>query len=420
VFFLLADSPPTQRENELSVIEEIKRRLRESGHADQQHRIVLEEYRDKIKSWRHKCGSILMWLQRYAHDYEHMFVLDADSSLSEEDPHRPETCDVLARMVVAMRDDPNLAMIQAGIEIRDYRTWWGWVQCVNTRIGTNYYFPVFSFVYGRTVPCYGHNCLLRVSDFVGHVQNTLLYTSHDHVDSSDLAAAGRGCVLSNTVLTYEQAEDTLPGWFKREARWSRGNGQWVVYMLKKRGLPLGVIAYLTLGVFQYLWAVLASVFFIFGIVLIYQGYALVDTEGQDVARIMVAAVVLTMLVPKLLACPRIREFIATSLLSLLLGPTLLMYQGVCFLMGAFGAGWIPRGARSSGFGMTQVLGTITALMPAMIVGLILSALAREKIFSASAGDLLIGTMIMAMILSPLTALLLSWPFAQRQIPAPHH
>ena len=39
--------------------------LRAGGREYDGHRIVLEEYRDKPQSWRHKCGSLLMWLRRY-------------------------------------------------------------------------------------------------------------------------------------------------------------------------------------------------------------------------------------------------------------------------------------------------------------------------------------------------------------------
>src|SRR6185436_10993311 len=161
-------------------------------------------------------------------------------------------------MASAVRADPDLAVVQAGIRIDDARTLWGRMQAVNSQAGASYYFPVFSWVYGRAAPCYGHNCLIRVKDFEAYARNTLVYTSHDHVDSADLAAAGRGCVLTDAVVTCEQPEDTLPGWLKRECRWSRGNGQWLVYLLRKRGLPAGAAVYLGLGIMQYVWALLAG------------------------------------------------------------------------------------------------------------------------------------------------------------------
>jgi hypothetical protein len=407
-FFLLADSPVSQRDNELHVIREIKRRLRESGRGYYQDRIVLEEYRDKPPSWRHKCGSLLTWIRRYGEKFKYMFILDADSSLAEEDPRRPETCDVVERMLIAMRNDASLAMVQAAIEIRDYHTLWGWIQAINARIGSSYYFRVFSYVYQRAVPCYGHNCLFRVSDFASHVKNTLLYTSHDHIDSSDLAAAGRSCVLSDAVVTYEQPEDTLPGWLKRECRWSRGNGQWLVYLLRKWPLPLGPAVYLSLGILQYVWALLASVLLISAAVLVHQDVSMVGRPDALPARLLIGVVLFTLLVPKLAAAPTLPEFFVNVLSSAVLGPTLVLFQGLSFLLGAFGSKWVPRGARVDGFDLRHVMRISTTFFPALLLGLVLWNLIRENI-SVHTGGTLIVVMVVGLMLSPVVGLVLSWP-----------
>ena len=64
-FFLLADSPATEQANEQGVVRRVKRMVCAGGRGYDGHRIVLEEYRDKPQSWRHKCGGLLMWLRRY-------------------------------------------------------------------------------------------------------------------------------------------------------------------------------------------------------------------------------------------------------------------------------------------------------------------------------------------------------------------
>jgi hypothetical protein len=414
IFFLLADSPPSQRENELHVIREVKKRLSATGYAAFENRLVLEEYRDKPPPWRHKCGSLLRWLERYSNQYDFMFILDADSSLADEDPRRPETCDVVERMAVAMQRDSNLALVQASIEVRDCQTWWGWIQSINARVGASYYFPIFAYLYGRTSPCYGHNCLLRVSDFVEHLQNTLLYTSHDHVDAADLAAAGRGCVLSTAVTTLEQTEESLPMWIKRECRWSRGNGQWIVYLIKKPWLPLGVIVYLTLGVLQYLWALLASILLICAVVLIHQGHSLVTNADALAVRLIIGLVVVTLFLPKLAATRRLTDFVTSLAVSTLLGPTLMMFQGIAFLLGAFGSKWIPRGARSSTFDAAEMMRITGTFIPSTILGLLLWELIRSYVHF-HAGDLLICLTVFAMIVSPITGLLLSWPWRQKLV-----
>jgi hypothetical protein len=352
-------------------------------------------------------------MQRYGDRFEYMLVLDADSSLPAPDPRVPQTCEPLERMLVAMRRDAGLAMVQATIQIHDYHSAWGWLQGVNTRVGSDYYFRVFSHVLGRTSPCYGHNCLFRVADFAAHAKNTLLYTSHDHVDSSDLAAAGRGCVLTDAVLTCEQPEDTLPGWLKRECRWSRGNGQWLVYLLRKRPLPLGVAVYLGLGVLQYVWALLSGVLLISAAALVHFDVPLVAHPDGLPSRLLIAAVLLTLLVPKLLATRSLRQFLVGVVSSVLLGPTLCLYQGIAFVLGAFGSKWVPRGARASGFDLISATRVCAAFFPAMILGLVLWGLiATPATQDPDGGSLLLALMAVGMILSPLSGLLLSWPIGR--------
>ena len=414
-FFLLADSPAEQRDNEEEVVREAKRRLRAAGRGYFEDRVVLEEYRNKPASWRHKCGSLLTWLRRYGREFEYMFVLDADSSLPDPDPRRPETCDVVERMAVAMQEDRGLALVQASIQIRDYQTLWGWLQGVNTLIGSDYYFRIFSHVYGRASPCYGHNCLIRVSDFAAYAKNTLLYTSHDHIDSCDLAASGRGCVLTDAAVTYEQPEDTLPGWLKRECRWSRGNGQWLVYLLRKRQLPLAAAVYLVLGILQYVWALLAGLMLISAAVLIHRGVPLVARPDGAACRLLIGAVLFALLVPKLVASRTLPQFLATVGATVVMGASVALFQGIAFVLGAFGSRWIPRGTRANGFGVSQALSITATFFPAMVLGLFLWMLISGPLVSdPAAASLLLAVTLVGLIVSPVTSLVLSWPIGRHE------
>jgi hypothetical protein len=411
-FFLLADSPVSQRANEVEVVRRVKERLRDGGRGYYEDRIVLEEYRNKPASWRHKCGSLLMWMGRYGKQYPYMFVLDADSSLARPDPRRPETCDVIERMTLAMRDDPDLALVQSAICIRDAGTLWGRVQEMNSVVGASYYFRVFSWLYGRAAPCYGHNCLIRVKDFAAYARNTLHYTSHDHVDSADLAAAGKGCVMTDAVITYEQPEESLPGWLKRECRWSRGNGQWLVYLLRKRPLPAGVAVYLVLGLMQYMWALLATLLLVSGAVLVYHGVPLIPRPDAMPSRLLMGGVLFALFVPKLVAAPSLPQFIACAASSVFLGPTLTLFQGISFLLGAFGSKWIPRGARAEGFGAAQAMRICAAFFPSMVLGLLLWSMVAVGSAGIWGGGML-AAMAAGMILSPVLGLVLSWPLPVR-------
>jgi membrane glycosyltransferase len=413
-FFLLVDSPPDQRGNELAVIDLVKTLLRQRGRPEDQSRLVLQEYRDKPELWRHKCGSILRWVQECGRQYEFMFILDADSSLPDEEPHRPRTCDVIERMLLAMMRDRNLALVQAAMLIPAPKTPWAWLQAVNTRMGTAFYLPAFAYVYQRTAPCYGHNCLVRVRDFAQHARNTLYYTSHDHIDAADLAAAGRGCVLSDAVVTCEEPEETVLSWLKRDCRWARGNGQWIVYLLKKRGLPLGPIVFLSLGIAQYLWALMAGMFFIASAALLRGDYQLVADARSLPAVLLIGIVAFTLMAPKMLACPGSYLASAGSLaISLILGPPLLMCLGLAFLLGAFGARWVPRASRSGAFDWRQMLRIAAVLAPIMLLGLALWP-AGELAHRSFWGGALVRFMIACLVLSPLSAVLVSRPWALRQ------
>ncbi|MGE5609379.1 MAG: hypothetical protein ACM359_09000 [Bacillota bacterium] len=417
MFFLLVDSPESQRDHELSVVRDVRRRLRAAGHEDYSHRLALEEHRDKPPVWRHKCGSILRWLQRHGSQYEFMFLFDADSSLPEENPNEPRTRDVVERMVVAMLRDRNLAMVQAAMHIRDHQTPWGWVQAVNAQVGTAYYLRVFSYLYGRATPCYGHNCLLRVRDFARYARNTLRYTSHDHIDASDLAAAGRGCMISDAVLTLEEPEDSILMWLKREARWSRGNGQWIVYLCKKRGLPLAPIVFLSLGIAQYLWALVGGLFFVATAAVLSDNSGLASHVGTAPAQVLTGLVAFALFVPRCLASPSYREFFGSTAIGLILGPAIMLFQGLAFVLGAFGTRWIPRGSRTDLFSPRQMLRIASTFLPITVLGALLWYQVADNLQSGHF-TLFLQIMITALIVSPLTAVLVSWPWRRyRREPA---
>jgi cellulose synthase/poly-beta-1,6-N-acetylglucosamine synthase-like glycosyltransferase len=320
-------------------------------------------------------------------------------------------------MALAMQEDRGLALVQASIQIRDYQTLWGWVQGVNTLIGSDYYFRIFAHVFGRAAPCYGHNCLIRVRDFAAYAKNTLRYTSHDHIDSSDLAAAGLGCVLTDAAVTYEQPEDTLPGWLKRECRWSRGNGQWLIYLLRKRPLPLAVAVYLALGILQYVWALLAGLMILSAAVLISRGVPLVTRPDGADSRLLIGIVLFALAVPKLVAARTLPHFLATAVASMVLGSSLALFQGLSFVMGAFGSRWIPRSARGSGFNLAQAVSFSATFFPTMILGLVLWRLIRGPFTTKpAAGSVLLAVMVAGLILSPVTSLVLSWPIGRHPRP----
>jgi membrane glycosyltransferase len=407
--FLLFDSPQDQRENELSVITGIKSELRKAGRHADAGRVAFEEYRNKPKRMRNKPGSIELWLASHAQQYQYMFVLDADSSLAAADDSRPEERDILARLVLAMERHPELAMIQSAIQIRSHQTIWGWFQAVNGVLGSRYHGPLFQWLLSGQVPSYGHNVLFRVSDFVNHVKNTLQYLSHDFLDAADLATAGRKCIHTHNVVTYEQTEESLLGYLVRELRWARGNAQWVNYWLSKPGLALGPRVFLAIGIMAYVLPMMASLMPILSVFLIYAGVTLITATHLWAAYLLLALVVIALFLPKVIAARSVAEFDGTAVVGALISPALMLLRGILFLIAAFGSKWSPRGSRTPNLDFEHAAGILRWFCPVALLGIILQFFFLQDTPAQGFGMFLIRAHTMLLIASPLLALILSCP-----------
>jgi hypothetical protein len=162
------------------------------------------------------------------------------------------------------------------------------------------------------------------------------------------------------------------------------------------------------GLMQYVWALLATLLVVSGAVLVYRGVPLVPRPDGLPSRLLMGAVVFALFVPKLVASPSLPQFLACAVTSVVLGPTLTLFQGISFLLGAFGSKWIPRGARGEEFGARQAMRTCATFFPSMVLGLILWSMVSAGSAGAWGGGLL-GAMAAGMILSPAVGLVLSWP-----------
>ncbi len=418
--FLLFDSPLEQHDNEVAVVEEIKRRLEQSGHARDAARVRMETYRDKPAGLRNKPGSIQLWIERYAEQFDYMFVLDADSSLLEEDPGRPATCHVLSRLVLAMERHPELAMIQTAIDLKTAPTLWGWVQRVGCRMASRYHGRLFQWLLEGTVPSYGHNLLFRVSDFVTHVRNTLEYLSHDFLDAADLATAGRKCVFTYAAATAEEGEASLLGFVKRDLRWARGNAQWANYLFTKPKLPLGPKIYLGIGILCYVWPLAGSIAFATSVLLVSAGVTLFDAAHPWAMQVLSAGVLASLVLPKALGAGSWAEFNGAIVIGLVASPSLTLLQGVMFLLGAFGTRWTMRGSRSARLDLDHALGILRLYLPVALLGLTLWLFFLEGAVGMDFGGLVLRLHLLLMVGSPLLALILSCPLlTSPQIPADH-
>lgn len=414
--FLLFDSPQEQHRNELAVVEQIKASLRQLGRGADVSRIHMETYRDKPRKMKNKPGSIDMWLSRYAEKYEYMFVLDADSSLLEEDPSRPQTCDALQRLVLTLQRHPEIAMVQSAIKVHTDRTLWGWFQSVGARMASRYHGLLYKWLLEGTVPSYGHNVLFRVSDFSKHVANTLEYLSHDFLDAADLQTAGRKCIHTYAVLTGEVGEASLLGYLKRDLRWARGNAQWGNYWLTKPGLPLGARIYLGIGILCYVWPLLASMLLIASVFLLGAGIPLISSDHPWSVQLLLGLVLASLILPKALASRSLGEFYGSVLIGMLMTPSLMLWQGVLFLLGAFGSKWTMRGSRTAKLDFEHAKGILQMFFPVSLAGLVLWMLCQEGTGAERLGQVLISTHLLLLIASPAIALMMSYPLPDRARP----
>jgi hypothetical protein len=338
-----------------------------------------------------------------------MFVLDADSSLLEADPSVPETCDPLERLVLTLQRHPDISMVQAAIKVHTDRTLWGWFQAVGARMASRYHGLLYKWLLEGTVPSYGHNVLFRVSDFSKHVANTLEYLSHDFLDAADLQTAGRKCIHTYAVLTGEQGEASLLGYVTRDLRWARGNAQWVHYWLTKRGLPLGARIYLAIGILCYVWPLLASLLLITSAFLLGAEVPLVVSAQSWSVYLLLAFVSASLILPKALAARSFAEFKGSVLIGMPITPSLMLWQGLLFLLGAFGSKWTMRGSRTAKLDFEHARGILRLFFPVSLLGLVLWIFFLRGSGVESFGQLIITAQVMLLIASPLLALVFSYP-----------
>lgn len=403
-FFILFDSPNAEQPNERQVAEWILSQLTDN----QRQRLHVLEYRQKPRHLQTKTGSLYYWLKKFGADFDYMVILDADSTLADEDPEQPETVDVIARLVTTLERNSDLAMVQCGTEVKEWRSAWGWMQCVNSRIAFRYQGRLMERILGKQCPCYGHNVIFRVQDFRQHVANTLCYLSHDHIDSADLTTAGRGCIHSHRVTMGESPEDSLAGYLKRDLRWARGNGQWLMYLLSKRQLPIGPWFYLVLGILHYLVPVFLSTFVVTSAVLISASHRLLSPAELTSAVILVTLIALSLILPKFIGCSSWREFFGVLLVGVFVAPMLMLYQGTLFLTGPFGTRWTVRASRNVDRTWPTARSIAALFYPAALLGAGLwTRLPTESTFDV--GVFMIKFTLVMLILSPITALVVSLP-----------
>lgn len=222
-------------------------------------------YRLRQENTGRKAGNIADFCRRWAHDYQFMIVLDADSIMAG---------DTLVRLARMMEANPRAGIIQTLPVICRQDSLFGRLLQFGTRVGALPVATGFAFWQRGEGNFFGHNAILRLEPFARHCQLPTLsgrgplsgdILSHDFVEAAFMRRAGYEVwTLPDDRGSFEEMPANLLDYLRRDQRWCRGNLQHL-RLLGERGLhPLSRL-HLLMGVMAYVTAPLWLLFMLCGI-----------------------------------------------------------------------------------------------------------------------------------------------------------
>lgn len=288
----------------------------ERAFLDLKHTLGVSEiyYRHRIKNEGRKSGNIAEWVTTFGATYDHMIVLDADSSM---------TGDTICRLVMAMERHPSVGLIQTVPAIINAQTVFGWTQQFASAIYGRMVAAGLCWWHGAEGNYWGHNAIIRTRAFAeqaglpelpgrkpfgGHI------LSHDFVEAA-LVRRGGWAVHMTVALdgSFEECPPSLIEYAGRDRRWCQGNLQHL-RVLNARGLHWMSRLHLLMGIGSYITAPLWLAFLLTGLVISLEaqfirpeyfpkGFALFPTwPAQDPVRAMwvFGGTLALLIIPKLL------------------------------------------------------------------------------------------------------------------------
>jgi len=224
-------------------------------------------YRRRLENRHRKAGNIADWVTRWGATYDHMIVLDADSTVEAS------TLIALARTIAA---DPTAGIVQSVPHLINRVTLFARIQQFAGRI----YGPVvaegLAAWHGRDGNYWGHNAAIRVMAFAeaaglpelsgrkpfgGHI------LSHDFVEAALLRRAGYAVIMIPALEgSYEECPPTLIDLAVRDRRWAQGNLQHMK-VVGAKGLHWVSRVHLIQGIMSYLASPLWLLLMVFGLLL---------------------------------------------------------------------------------------------------------------------------------------------------------
>jgi len=193
-------------------------------------------YRRRRDNSGFKAGNVMDFLDHLADGFELMLILDADSDI---------TADAVLRLVIAMRDDPALGIIQHLTVGLPAASAFPRLFQFGMRAGMRTWATALSWWQDDECVYWGHNAVVRIAPFRTHCRLPALpdgrpILSHDQVEAALLRGAGWGIrLLPEEDGSYEANPPALPEFMRRELRWLAGNFEYR-HLLTLPGLrPMG-------------------------------------------------------------------------------------------------------------------------------------------------------------------------------------
>jgi len=202
-------------------------------------------YRRREQNTGFKAGNVMDFVDHHATGFEHMLVLDADSTMGAE---------AVLRLVRILEADPEIGLVQGLIVGRPASAAFARLFQFGMRHGMRTWAMAIAWWQGDDGPFWGHNALIRIQAFRDDARLPLLpggrhILSHDQVEAVLLRAAGWKVRLY--PLEDDSTEANPPGFVefaRRDVRWLAGNLQYLD-LLRLPGIR-------AMGRFQLLQAIL--------------------------------------------------------------------------------------------------------------------------------------------------------------------
>ena len=193
-------------------------------------------YRRRRGNAGFKAGNIMDFLDHHAEGFTLMLVLDADSAMTPQ---------AVLRLVTAMRDDPELGIMQHLTVGLPASSAFPRLFQFGMRAGMRTWAAALDWWQGDECVYWGHNAIVRIAPFRDHCRLPKLpnggdILSHDQVEAAMLRGAGwKIRLLPEEDGSYEANPPALPEFMRRELRWLAGNFEYR-HLLRMPGLrPMG-------------------------------------------------------------------------------------------------------------------------------------------------------------------------------------